>query len=455
MGNPFVRNKGRTLTLAILAAVFVTTAGSTPGSTDGPSLSLHIDLELSVPADGDTVRSGLDGVTLLFSGPVEPRLSSVRWIGTTGDTVSLRVTGAPDEPSTLTTEAPPGENGRQKLVWRTVSVDGHQAAGEISFVVAAPEFAAPSAAVITAAPDEPSDSVARESGGGESAGAAEFSTSRITARGLGLFCLLGFAGLLWFGLGTKILEEHRPHRLASILGLWAILLLAVDLLLWMSELRVPGAGLGETFSAVVGIRSGAVEIWRVGLAGAAFLLFTGTGMVRLGSVLAMAAVVIGALGGHQATIQPLVSLPINALHLGAATVWTGGLLLLASWPADALVEDMETGWTFTRVARRVSAAALLASAVILATAIAQEVLYLPSLGSLFDSGYGKLLLAKSVGFAALIGFGAYNRFRLLPALESGETGARPLQKGVRLEVIVVAVTVLIAVVLAQVPPPLD
>jgi copper transport protein len=451
----FARGKGPKPTLVLVAAAFITSAGFTPARTDGPATRLHIDLESSVPAHGDTVRTGLDGATLLFSGPIEPRLTSVRWIGAAGDTVSLRVTGMPDQPNTVVTEAPPGENGPQKLIWRTVSVDGHQAAGEISFVVAAPEFAEPSAAVITAAPEEPAERAEQEFGGGESAGAAEFSTSRITARGLGLFCLLGFAGLLWFGLGTKILEEHRPHRLASILGLGAILLLAVDLLLWMSELRVPGAGLGETFGAVLGVRSGAVEIWRVGLAGAAFLLFTGTGLLRLGSVLAMAAVVIGALGGHQATIEPLISLPVNALHLGAASVWTGGLLLLASWPADALVEDMETGWTFARVARRVSAAALLASAVILVTAIAQDVINLPSLGSLFDSGYGKLLLAKSVGFAALIGFGIYNRFRLIPALVAGETGARPLQKGVRLEVIVVAVTVLIAVVLAQVPPPID
>ncbi|MDH3298834.1 MAG: copper resistance protein CopC/CopD, partial [Gemmatimonadota bacterium] len=436
-----------------LAAAIVTMAGSTPGRDHGPAgpesalapVRLHIELRSSVPAQGDTIRSRLDRMTLVFSGPVEPKLSSVRWIGLAGDTLSLRVTGTPDQSHVLETEAPPGENGAQKLVWRTVSADGHQAAGEVSFVMAAPEFAAPAAAEVVAVPDQP----VRE----DEIRSVEFSTSRITARGIGMFCLLGFAGLLWFGPGTRILDELRPHRLASILGLGAILLLSVDLLLWMSNLRLPDAGLGETFSAVLGTRSGAVEIWRVGLVGAAFLMFTGTGLVRLGSVTAMAAVVIGALGGHQATIRPLIALPANGLHLGAAAVWAGGLLLLASWPASALVEDMETGWTFERIARRVSAAALLASCVILVTAIVQDLLYLPSLGALFTSGYGKLLLSKSVGFAALVFFGAYNRFRLIPALHGG-IGARPLQKSVRLEVIVIAVTVMVAVVLAQVPPPL-
>jgi putative copper export protein len=63
------------------------------------------------------------------------------------------------------------------------------------------------------------------------------------------------------------------------------------------------------------------------------------------------------------------------------------------------------------------------------------------------------MLAKSAGFAALVAFGAYNRFRLIPALDAGEAGARPLRKSVRLEIIVVMVTVLIAVVLSQVPSP--
>ena len=60
---------------------------------------------------------------------------------------------------------------------------------------------------------------------------------------------------------------------------------------------------------------------------------------------------------------------------------------------------------------------------------------------------------KSAGFAALIGFGAYNRFRLIPALEEDEGAGRPLRRSVRLEVVVVIVTVLVAVALAQLPPP--
>lgn len=458
-----LRNR-RLSIFACLATASIVTAGSTPGSEHGPGVPgagfnpdpVHAELKSSIPADGDTVRIGLASTTLVFSEPVEPKLSSIRWIGPAADTVSLRVSGAPEQPNVLVTDAPPGENGPQKLVWRTVSADGHQLSGEISFVMAAPEFVEPAPAEIVAAPPAATADLDGPRGtDGDSAGASEFPTSRIVAHGLGMFCLLGFAGLLWFGLGTKILDEPRPHRLASILGLGATLLLVVDLFLLMSSLRLPGVSLSETFATVAGTRSGAAEVWRAGLVLTAFLLFTGTGLVRLGSVLAIGAVVIGALGGHQATIQPMISLPANGLHLGAAAVWTGGLLLLAVWPANTGDTASDTGWTFPRIVRRVSSAALLASGVILVTAVVQSLLYLPSFGAIFSSGYGKLILAKSAGFTALISFGAYHRFRLIPALDASDEGARPLRKSVRLEVIVVMVIVLVAVVLSQVPPPLE
>ena len=220
------------LALVPLLAMVAVTTGLTPAGRDGPTPAtgsdtpgFHIELRSSVPADGDTVRAALSEITLEFSAAVESKLSSVRWVSEQGDTVSLRVSADPERPEILVTEAPPGGNGAQKLVWRTVSTDGHQVAGEISFVMAAPEFAAPAPAEIVASPDPvESEAVAVES----LSVSSEFATSRIVARGLGMFCLLGFAGLLWFGFGTTMLDEPSPHRIASILGMTAVALLAVQ-----------------------------------------------------------------------------------------------------------------------------------------------------------------------------------------------------------------------------------
>lgn len=438
----------RIVAIAVVT-IFVGAVGSTEARRAAgvtPAPALHTELKESTPARDTLITTALDNVVLIFSGPVEARLSRVRWVGPAGDTLALEVSAVPDRPHVLVAAPPPAANGQQRLLWLTVSADGHQVSGAIPFAADIPGLAAPDTTTVPT--DDPGAAEAEDTL--EREGSAGSQTARFAVGGLALFSLLGFAGLLWFGVGTTILDEPRSHRLTSILGLGAAILLSLDFMLWLWDLRLPGGDLAGTFQAALGTRTGAVEAGRVVLAGGACLAFAGARGVRLGALLAMVAVVIGALGGHQATIQPLISLPANGLHLGAAAVWTGGILLLGVWPSGT-----GDGWTFERIALRVSSAALLASGTILLTAVVQDLLYLPSIGALFSSTYGNLLLAKSAGFAALIGFGAYNRFRLIPALRESRESHAALRRSVRLELIVVIVVVLVAVALAQIPPPVE
>lgn len=449
-----------TKALAGGAALLALGPAPVPGGNGLPSASrdllpVHIELESSVPARDTTIRVPLDGVILVFSGPVEARLSRVRWVGSAGDTLVLAVSPVPDQPHVLSVEPPPAAHGAQLLAWSTVSADGHQASGEIPFTGDFPELAA-AADAATAEVDSPAVAPVVDPAAGTAAGSEDgASRLRIAMRGLGIACLLAFAGLLWFEFGSTLLAEARPHRAASAAGLGAALFLSLDVVLWLSELRVPGTSLADTLGIVVDTRTGAAEVGRAALAAAAFLAFSGTRAHRFGALLAMLAVLMSALGGHQATIEPLLSLVANGLHVGAAAVWMGGLALLASWPAASIGGESEaTGWTFERVTMRVSSAALLASGLILVTAIAQDLLYLPSIASVFSTDYGTLVLAKGAGFVALVGFGAYHRFRLIPRLEAGR-GDAALQRSVRLELLVMVIVVFVAVALSQTPPPVE
>lgn len=441
--------------VAIAAFVVAVVGIHRASSASAPATAPHTELEESTPARDTLITTALENVVLTFSGPVEAALSRIRWVGPAGDTLTLEVAPVLDRPHVLIAAAPPAVNGPQRILWLTVSADGHQVSGVIPFAADIPGLAAPDTTAapnaVTSGAGAPADGPEAMIGRDESAAP---SAARLAIGGLGMFCLLGFAGLLWFGAGTTILEEPRSHRLASVLGLFAAVLLSLDFMLWLWGLRLPGIDPASTYRTALGTRTGVVEAGRVVLAAGGFLLFAGTRGVRLGALLTMLAVVVGALGGHQATIQPLISLPVNGLHLGAAAVWTGGVLLLGVWPSRT---DPGTGvgWTFERIALRVSSAALLASGMILLTAVVQDLLYLPSLGALFSSTYGNLILAKSAGFATLIGFGAYNRFRLIPALEEAADGHPALRRSVRLELVVVIVVVLVAVALAQVPPPME
>ena len=63
-----------------------------------------------------------------------------------------------------------------------------------------------------------------------------------------------------------------------------------------------------------------------------------------------------------------------------------------------------------------------------------------------------LFRSKAVGLAILVGFGVYNRFRLLPRIdESGAAGR--LSRSVKTEVAVVIVVILLGGFLAYTPTP--
>jgi putative copper resistance protein D len=101
-------------------------------------------------------------------------------------------------------------------------------------------------------------------------------------------------------------------------------------------------------------------------------------------------------------------------------------------------------------AGRVSTAALLSVCVIAVTGIVQTWTMLGSLERL-TSSFGLIVLAKTVGFAGLIAFGAHHRFRLLPAAASSE-GAERLSRSVTKELSLALCVVALAALLSHIPP---
>ena len=77
---------------------------------------------------------------------------------------------------------------------------------------------------------------------------------------------------------------------------------------------------------------------------------------------------------------------------------------------------------------------------------------------LLDSAYGRLVLAKVLGLAGLVAFGAWNRLRVLPRLVPAagahfDDAPRDLRASTRRELALMLIVSLVAGVLAYVPPP--
>jgi putative copper export protein len=265
---------------------------------------------------------------------------------------------------------------------------------------------------------------------------------------LAAFSLLGFAGLLWHCGSLPLMDEPRVGRTVRVLAGLALGFGFVDLASWTLRVVPDGAGL-PAYAAALGSATGIVGSASLALIAVAIALLSRR--PRMAAGLALAAVLIGAAAGHPAVFSPWLTIPANALHLGAATIWLGGLLLLASIPDRPSIAA--AGWTLPETVRSVSASALLAVILIAASGMIQSVRFVGEIGALTSTGYGRGVLAKSAGLLVLVGFGAFHRLRVLPRLETD--GGRRLRRTVLAEMIVMLVVVLVAVWLARVPPPIE
>ncbi|HKY67495.1 MAG TPA: CopD family protein, partial [Acidimicrobiales bacterium] len=163
-------------------------------------------------------------------------------------------------------------------------------------------------------------------------------------------------------------------------------------------------------------------------------------------VLALAAGSLAAatVAGHAWTAPDRwVAVASDLAHLGAIAVWIGGVVaLLAVLPLlDA------SGRTAT--ATRFSALALGAAVVVAVSGTVSGWQQVRSIDALTSTTYGRLLVAKVVGFVVLVVLGFLNRSRLVPLV--GRT-VGPLRRSLRVELVVAALVLAVTAALIHQPP---
>jgi copper transport protein len=132
--------------------------------------------------------------------------------------------------------------------------------------------------------------------------------------------------------------------------------------------------------------------------------WTRTGAWLAVGVLAAALVVTPALSGH-ATAEPYaaVGAVVGVLHFSAAAVWFGGLVLLGT----CVLPRADVG--LLQAVPRFSSVAFTAMVVIVATGMVQGWRQLGSLQALWQTAYGRLLVAKVAVFLVLIAVAGRSR----------------------------------------------
>jgi copper transport protein len=166
---------------------------------------------------------------------------------------------------------------------------------------------------------------------------------------------------------------------------------------------------------------------------------------------------ISAQGHASQAPLPALSVAFDAVHLGAAAVWVGGLACLAVVlrAAPRVLPGAAGAGLGAAVLRRFSRVAMVAVAVIAATGVARAVGELGGPAQLWATPYGRSLLLKSLLLAPVAVLALRNRRAIAGLARGGRPPAAVLRgvwRDVRTELVLAAGIVLVASVLvAQVP----
>lgn len=210
--------------------------------------------------------------------------------------------------------------------------------------------------------------------------------------------------------------------------------------------------LGNELTSYAGSVDQGVALMIVILLTTALALFSRTAgsLNAAGGLLALAVVALipVPLTGHAAT-SPNHELAVTslALHVGAVTLWAGGLAALLPYA-------LRGGEHVATAAQRFSRMALWCYVAVGVSGVLNAVARLTSPADLVTSRYGLLICAKAVAFLILGYAGWLHRSRTLPALAEKDAAKRRLfARLAAVEVVIMGATVGIAVALARSAPP--
>jgi copper transport protein len=172
-----------------------------------------------------------------------------------------------------------------------------------------------------------------------------------------------------------------------------------------------------------------------------------------GALLAAGAVLLvpGAAGHAAQTAPRSASLLLDWFHLASGSLWIGGLIgLLVLW--RSLPVAQRTAGLVVSVPR-FSNTAFVSVLVLLGSGVGAAVIHLPTLTSLWQTGYGKAILVKAGLLLAAMLVASVNLLRTKPSLGRDPNAAVLLRRLVSIEVVLVTAAIVTAAVLSSLPPP--
>jgi copper transport protein len=394
------------------------------------SAAAHALPQSAIPAEGTEVQSAPAFVEITFGETPDPTLSTITVVESSGSSVDAGPTRVvPGHPLELEVAIKHIGNGVYTVTWKTVSaVDGHLATGAYAFGVG-----------VSAASASARDAKALSS--------PPPSILAVVSRWLFFIGLMGVIG----AASTCLIALRDVPRITKrvLLAAWVVSVLGAAGIV-EAEREAAGIGVGAIFTTTLGATVIARIIALVLTGLAVQSVFTAPARATRAAV---AAAGIGAAfsmwvdvaASHAGAQSPVaINLIIQWAHIVATGVWIGGLLVLIlalrGQPSD------QKG----RAVRRFSTTAGVAIVVVAVTGTVRAVVEIGSVGQLFGTAFGVLVLVKVGLFLVLAVLGAINRYA---NVRRASTILRGLRRVAATEIVIAAAVVLVAAALVNVAPP--
>lgn len=428
------------------------------------SVHAHIRLESASPGPGDSVIASPDRLRLRFSALIEASYTSLNLIAPNGQLVAIgtiEFTEGSDREFTVLVP-PLTMPGTYTVRWRTAGADGHVLNGSYTFALL-PDTTALAPVDTAGMPiTEPVSAPVfdeHDHGGDTHATTA----ADIAARWLhfsSLLLLIGcFASRV---LLVPRLDLHSSAREPAVRSIWraaaftaVALIIAAIVRLWLQSVALHGSD-GALSTRLLSMMLTDTSWGRAWLIQAVCLAVLGAGIAwarPINDTLALTVAIPALLGlsampgltGHAAGVGPF-SVINDAVHVLAAGVWLGTLVILTVYAMPALVRAQAGGRTVADIIASFTPIALTAAAVVVCTGVINALQHFSDVGQLTGTAYGRALLLK-LAFVGLVFVAGFVNWRVVRPRLLGDAGdTRRLRVSVSAEILF-AVLVLAATAL--------
>ena len=461
------------LALAVMAVVLL--------SARVPDAEAHALAVSSTPTPNSKLTESPKTIAIEFSEAIEPSVTTIQLWDQQGKQIQLGQPRFGTDPKHIEVDVPVKlESAIYTVIWRNLSKeDGHTWAGSFPFTVLGPNGQEPAGAPAAI-------------GGNITGGRKDLpSVLDTTARWSVLVALSVIIGGIWFALGVVRPSLHEldadtsqraweTTRAALVVsGVIACLLVVEGSLLQLALKAQDFGGLDAAHTVLLDTRFGNYLIARLVLAAITFACFVVAwraeqGRLAVGAFCAAFAGGVGLLMTHSLVSHAasgdgaVTAVTVDALHLAAATFWIGALILVL-FTLPRWIELMKTAPRTLFLARafhRFSAAATISVALLLASGVVSATMQAPTWSALYDSNWGRSLLAKLGLTLLLLAAGGVNAYWLRPrvveaARQSLDREAvvaslhRRLLNTIRIEALAGAAVLAAAAALIQLQSPRD